>query len=131
MIYCHSVAPSCYIENQSGGRLRLPSLPIPSDSCKHDDFWIFNRARRNSFRLRRVFRHVQFTRIGDCHCSPLSDDDCDYHIYNQKTLSAKKLIFNYLIKITADPCRERTKSAVFFTLYLTNPCTDKLLHSRQ
>ena len=47
MIYCHSVTPSCYIENQSGGRLRLPSLPIPSDSCKHDDFRLFNRARRN------------------------------------------------------------------------------------
>lgn len=44
MIYCHSVTPSCYIENQSGGRLRLPSLPIPSDSCKHDDFRLFNRA---------------------------------------------------------------------------------------
>lgn len=31
MIYCHSVTPSCYIENQSGGRLRLPSLPSSPD----------------------------------------------------------------------------------------------------
>ena len=131
MIYCHSVTPSCYIENQSGGRLRLPSLPILSDSCKHDDFRLFNRARCNFFRLRRVFRHVQFAHIGDCHCSHLFDYDCDYHIYNQKTPPAKELIFNYLIKITADPCRERTKSAVIFTLRLTNPCTDKLLHNRQ
>ena len=100
MIYCHSVTPSCYIENQSGGRLRLPSLPILSDSCKHDDFWIFNRARRNFFRLRWVFRHVQFTRIGDCHCSPLSDYDCDYHIYNQKTLSAEELILRIKIPLT-------------------------------
>ena len=51
--------------------------------------------------------------------------------FEQKTPPAKELIFNYLIKITADPCRERTKSAVFFTLRLTNPCTDMLLHSRQ
>ena len=49
MIYCHSVTPSCYIENQSGGRLRLPSLPSSHDSCKHDDFRLFNRARRNFF----------------------------------------------------------------------------------
>ena len=100
MIYCHSVAPSCYIENQSGGRLRLPSLPIPSDSCKHDDFRLFNRARRNFFRLRWVFRHVQFAHIGDCHCSSLSDDECDYHIYNQKTLSAEELILRIKIPLT-------------------------------
>lgn len=100
MIYCHSIAPSCYIENQSGGRLRLPSLPSSPDSCKHDDFRLFNRARRNFFRLRRVFRHVQFAHIGDCHCSPLSDDDCDYHIYNQKTQSAEELILRIKIPLT-------------------------------
>ena len=100
MIYCHSVTPSCYIENQSGGRLRLPSLPILSDSCKHDDFRLFNRARCNFFRLRRVFRHVQFARIGDCHCSYLSDSGCDYHIYNQKTQSAEELILRIKIPLT-------------------------------
>ena len=54
MIYCHSVTPSCYIENQ----------------------------------------------IGDCHCSHLFDYDCDYHIYNQQTLSAEELILRIKIPLT-------------------------------